>query len=326
MSAMDLIIILKVIAGLVALIVGGEWLIRGASRLATLLGIPAVIVGLTIVALGTSAPEFAVSLSAALKGNADIAIANVVGSNIFNTLFILGVSALISPLIIHVTMIKREVPVMIGASLAVLLFSLDGQILQLEAFLLFAFAVIYTWWLVRETKRNRSRELEKQVKEELSYRAAPFKEKAMIPLFIIVGLGVIMLGADWLVEGAIAMAQSLGVSDTVIGLTIVAVGTSLPEVVASVVATLKGERDIAVGNVIGSNIYNILLILGLSGAILPGGLAVQESLMKFDIPFLLFSAVLCFPIFWWGKQIRRIEGAFFFSIYIAYSAYLIYNA
>lgn len=323
---MDLIIVLKVVAGLVALIVGGEWLIRGASRLASLLGIPAVIVGLTIVALGTSAPELAVSLSAAIRGNADIAIANVVGSNIFNTLFILGLAALVSPLIIHSTMIRREVPIMIASSFAVFIFSLDGKIQQYEAFLLLAFALIYTWWLVKETKRNRSADLERQATEALTWRTASSKEKWQIPLLIVFGLAVIMLGADWLVDGAISMAKALGVSDTVIGLTIVAVGTSLPEVVASVVATIKGERDIAVGNVIGSNIYNILLILGLSGSIVPGGLAVQESLMKLDVPFLVFSAAICWPIFWWGKQIRRIEGAVFLSLYIAYTVYLIYQA
>jgi cation:H+ antiporter len=276
--------------------------------------------------MGTSAPELAVSLSAALQGNADIAIANVVGSNIFNTFFILGLSALISPLIIHVTMIRREVPIMIGASIGVLLFSLDGRIHQIEALLLFAFAFLYTWWLVREAKRSRSAELKRQVSEELSYRAMPFREKWQIPLFIIVGLGVIMLGADWLVDGAIAMAKALGVSDTIIGLTIVAAGTSLPEVVASVVATIRGERDIAVGNVIGSNIYNIFLILGLSGSILPSGLAVQGSLLSLDIPVMVFSAVLCWPIFWWGKQIRRPEGALFLSLYVAYTTYLIYQA
>lgn len=323
---MDLIIVLKVVAGLVALVVGGEWLIRGASRLATLFGIPPVIVGLTIVAMGTSAPELAVSLSAAFRGNADIAIANVVGSNIFNTFFILGVSALVSPLIIHVTMIRREVPLMIGASLAVLVFSLDGRIQQWEAILLFVFSIIYTWWLVRETKRSRSESLVKQVDEELSYRAAPLKEKWKIPLLIVAGLGVIMLGADWLVEGAISMAKALGVSDTVIGLTIVAAGTSLPEVVASIVATIKGERDIAVGNVIGSNLYNILFILGLSGAIVPGGLAVQNTLINIDIPILVFSAALCWPIFWWGKNLRRPEGAAFLGLYIAYTTYLIYQA
>ena len=323
---MDLITIIKIVEGLVALVVGGEWLIRGASRLATLLGIPPVVVGLTIVAMGTSAPELAVSLSAAFRGNADIAIANVVGSNIFNTFFILGLSALVSPLIIHATMIRREVPIMIGASLAVLLFSFDGRIQQIEALLLFGFAILYTWWLVRETKRNRSASLESQVKEELSYRAAPLKEKWQIPVLIVAGLGVIMLGADWLVDGAILMAKALGVSDTVIGLTIVAAGTSLPEVVASVVATIKGERDIAVGNVIGSNIYNILFILGLSGGIVPGGLAVQASLLNYDIPILLVSAALCWPIFWWGKQVRRIEGALFLSLYIAYTGYLIYQA
>ncbi len=322
-------IALLIIAGFIFLILGGELLVRGASRLATVLGVPPMIVGLTVVAFGTSTPELAVSLQAALNGNADISIANVVGSNIFNIFFILGVSALISPLVIHQRMISREVPILIGATILLYLFSIGGNIARVEGIVLFAGIITYTWWQVRHAKVSRAEQ--KSMAKEFSEDTKAVKEEGGMSLpmsigLIIVGLVIVMFGADWLVSGATDLAKSLGVSDAVIGLTIVAAGTSLPEVVASIMATIKGERDIAVGNVIGSNIYNILAIIGISGTVVPNGIAVNPSMFNFDYPVMLGAALLCWPFFKSGKTLSRLEGGVFLLGYILYTAYLVKNA
>lgn len=314
---------LLIILGLTFLIVGGELLVRGASRIASILGIPPMIIGLTVVAFGTSTPELAVSIDAALDGNSDISISNVVGSNIFNILFILGLSSLIAPLVIHSQIIKREVPIMIGASILLYLLSLGGQINQLEGLILFSMIIVYTTWLIFESLKNRSENNELIKESEIEYQV---KEKAslILPIFFVLGgLGIVMLGSDWLVSGATKMAKAFGVSDTVIGLTIVAAGTSLPEVIASVMATIKGERDIAVANVIGSNIYNILAIIGLSGLIVPAGLTVSPSMISFDYFVMIGVAFLCWPFFKTGKQLSRWEGCFLLLLYVIYTSYLI---
>lgn len=322
---MDFNQILFLVLGLGLLVFGGEWLVRGASKLAAAMGVAPIIIGLTVVAYGTSTPELAVSLNAALAGNADIAIANVVGSNIFNVLFILGVSALISPLIIHSQMIKREVPIMIGLSALIYFFSYDGNLGQTESFVLFGLIFVYTGWLVYEAKQNKkeNKELVDESNREYQLKTSNGKIIAIALFQVVAGLGLVMLGADWLVEGAIAMARTFGVSDAVIGVTIVAAGTSLPEVVASVVATYKGERDIAVGNVVGSNIYNILAILGISGSILPSGLNVDPAMLSLDYPVMFLAAAICLPFFITGKQLSRLEGSILLAMYVGYTTYLI---
>lgn len=325
---MNVDILLLLIGGLIFLVAGGEFLVRGASQLAASLGVAPIVIGLTVVAFGTSTPELAVSLNAALSGNADIAVSNVVGSNIFNVLFILGVSALISPLIIHSQMIAREVPIMVATSVLLAVFAWGGEVERWEGLILFSGIIIYTAWLVIEAKRHRAenRELEAESQKEFG-KLAEKKSSLLVSVgFVVAGLGVVMLGADWLVEGAVSLAKSLGVSDTVIGLTIVAAGTSLPEVVASIMATIKGERDIAVGNVVGSNIYNILAILGLSGVIAPSGLSVNNDLINFDIPVMIGVALVCVPFFKTGKKLSRFEGALFLAAYIGYTYYLILKA
>ncbi len=322
---MSLTMILYLIGGLVALIIGGDLLVRGASRLAAAWGIPSIVIGLTVVAFGTSTPELAVSLGAAFDGNADIAVANIVGSNIFNVLFILGISALICPLVIHSQMIRREVPIMIGISVLLLLVSLSGTIGRLEGGFLFLCVLAYTYWLVREALQQKSEnaELTKESEQEFGKLQSPGSGKLSAALLLIVGLGIVMLGAEWLIDGAILTAKSFGVSDAVVGLTIVAAGTSLPEVVASIMATIKGERDIAIGNVIGSNIYNVLAILGLTGLIVPQGLAVSDEMLWIHIPVMVAVAVVCWPFFRSGKELSRLEGGIFFGGYIAYTVFLI---
>lgn len=324
---MEYTIAILLAAGLLFLVAGGELLVRGASAAALKLGISPTIIGLTVVAFGTSAPELAVSLDAAFKGNADISVSNVVGSNIFNVLFILGVSSLIAPLAVKSQMIRREVPLLIGVSLLLLLFSLNGPINQMEGLLLVLIAVVYTGWLVFEVKKHRiqNKEIAKESAQEYAQGTRPGSLGIAVAFFI-AGLALIMFGANWLVEGATKTAQAFGVSDSVIGLTIVAAGTSLPEVVASVMATLKGERDIAVANVMGSNIYNILGIVGLSASIVPGGLNVASPMLSFDIPVMLAAALICLPFFWSGKKLSRIEGAALLVFYVVYTTIVIFKA
>jgi len=315
-------------AGLAALVVGADILVRGASRLALSFGISPLVVGLTIVAFGTSAPEMAVSAGAVLNGQTGLAMGNVVGSNIFNVLFILGLSALIAPLVVHVQLIRQEVPILIGASLLLLILSLDGRISLLDGGLFFGLLLAYTVFLVVQSRRETQAA---QAEFDAELHAPPAGAwDARLPVqiaLIVAGLGLLVLGSDWLVTSAVAFAQALGVSDLVIGLTIVAAGTSMPEVATSVAAALKGERDIAVGNVVGSNTFNILGCLGLSGLVAgSAGLAVAPSLLAFDIWVMLAVALACLPIFLSGREIARWEGAVFLGYYMAYVSYLILAA
>jgi len=307
---------LMLIAGLALLVVGAELLVKGASRIAAGFGISPLIIGLTVVAFGTSAPEMAISVSSALKGEADIAVGNVVGSNIFNVLFILGVSALITPLLVSQQLVRVDVPVMIGVSILALVVSMDGTISFLEGAVLFAGILTYVVILIRIGLR--SGEAGEAIEES--------KHWAIDVGLIGVGLALLILGSRWLVVSAITIAESMGVSELVIGLTIVAAGTSLPEVATSIIATIRGQRDIAVGNVVGSNIFNILAVLGLAAMVAPGGLPVSEAAINFDYPVMLAVAVACLPIFFVGYTIERWEGALFLGYYVAYTAYLILAA
>lgn len=317
---------LMFIAGLVALVAGAELLVRGASRLALSLGISPLVVGLTIVAMGTSAPEVAVSVNASLAGQSDIAVGNVVGSNIFNVLFILGASALIVPLLVNVQIIRQEVPIMIGASLLLLSFGLDGSIGRLDSIMLLLALVAYTVFVLVQSRRE---EKAKFVAEPVGEAggAAPIATRLPLQLLLIAaGLGLLVLGSGWLVDASTAFARALGVSDIVIGLTIVAAGTSMPEVATSITAAIRGQRDIAIGNVIGSNIFNILGCLGLAGIVSDGGLELAPSVLNFDLWVMLAVAFACLPVFIVGRTIARWEGAVFLFYYAAYTAYLILAA
>jgi cation:H+ antiporter len=309
--------------GLIALVIGANLLVRGAAKLALSFGISALVVGLTVVAFGTSAPEVAVSVGAVLDGKVDIAIGNVVGSNIFNVLFILGVSALIAPLIVNIQLIKQEVPVMIAASVVLVLMVLDGNLAVWESGLLLAALVGYTAFLVIQSRKQTAEAGNGEFDDEVDMSSTWDRHWSVQVLLIIGGLVLLVIGSRFLVEAAVTTAKMLGVSDLVIGLTIVAAGTSLPEVAASVTAAIKGQRDIAVGNVVGSNLFNILACLGLSGVISPVGLAVAPSVISFDIWVMLAVAVACLPIFITGREIARWEGAVFVGYYVAYTAYLI---
>jgi cation:H+ antiporter len=308
-------------AGLVLLVGGAELLVRGASSLACRFGVSPLVIGLTVVAMGTSAPEVAVSVQGALAGQADIAVGNVVGSNIVNVLFVLGLSALITPLVVTRKLVRIEVPIMIGAALLLWIFAQDGRIGRLEAASLFAGLLVYLVFQIWEARREAIKEAELE-----AGAITPKGGLALNLVFVAGGLGLLVVGANWLVDAAVAMARAIGVSELVIGLTIVAAGTSAPEAATSIMAALRGERDIAVGNVVGSSIFNILCVLGIAGVVSPTGIDVAPAALAFDIPVMVAVAVACLPIFLTGHRIARWEGALFFFYYVAYAAYLILAA
>jgi cation:H+ antiporter len=323
--------ILLILPGLVLLIAGGEWLVRGASRLAAALGVSPIVIGLSVVAFGTSAPELAVSVLSAFKGQPDIAVGNVVGSNIVNILLILGLSAVVSPLAIHLRLIKFEVPFMIFVSLLFLGLCYDGRLSRMDGVVLVVIFAGYLYWMGRTAREEP--EMQEELKEELQeYEQFVRIAKpsvgafAMMGLLIVGGLAGLVLGSEWLIRGAVSLARALGVSELVIGLTIVAAGTSLPELATSVIASLRGERDISVGNVVGSNIFNILSVLGISTVVSPQGLSVAPAVLHFDGWVMLAVAVACLPVFLNGFEINRWEGALFVGYYIAYVTYLVLKA
>ncbi len=318
---------LLIAVGLAALVVGAEALVRGASKLALSFGISPLVVGLTVVALGTSSPEVAVTADAVLAGKGDLALGNVVGSNIFNVLFILGISAVITPLLVAQQLIRQEVPIMIGTSLLLFVLALDRSIGRAEGLLLSVLLVAYVVFLIRQS-RNANRALRDEAASEVSrMTAGGWDDRLPVQLLLIAGgLGLLVLGADWFVDGATRIARSFGISELVIGLTIVAGGTSMPEVATSILAAVRGERDIAVGNVVGSNIFNILGCLGISAVLAPASLTVAESMVAFDIPAMMAVAIACLPIFFTGNTISRWEGGVFLGYYVAYTTYLVLSA
>ncbi|HRQ57500.1 MAG TPA: calcium/sodium antiporter [Azoarcus taiwanensis] len=311
--------------GLTLLVMGAEALVRGASRLALSMGISPLVVGLTIVAFGTSTPELAVSVGASIDGRPDLAVGNVIGSNIANVLLILGIAALIAPLVVHEQIIRQEIPIMLGASVLVVVMALDGRITRVESALLFALVIGYTFYLIRQSRRA-SRETEAEYDAEMPPDSEWDRHWSVQAALIVIGLVALVLGSHWLVGAAVVFAQAFGVSELVIGLTVVAVGTSMPEIATSIVAALRGERDIAVGNVIGSNVFNIFSVLGLTGLVSAGGIPIPEAARNFDLWVMLAVAFACLPIMLTGREIARWEGAVFVCYYAAYTAYLVLAA
>jgi cation:H+ antiporter len=318
--------ILSVLAGGGLLLVGAESLVRGASKLAGLLGIPPLIIGLTIVAYGTSAPELAVSLQSTLGGQGDIALGNVIGSNIFNVLMILGISAIAAPLRVAQQLIRLDVPIMIGISGLILMFSLDRLLQPSDGVILVIGSVVYTLFLLYQSRRET--DVDVQAEYELEYGNKSTAKLAWLYNlgFLVLGALTLVLGSRLFVFGAVDIAEDIGVSQVVIGLTIVAMGTSLPELATSMVATVRGERDIAVGNVVGSNIFNLLTVIGVAALTSNGGLAIPSAVLNFDLPVMVAVAVACIPIFVTGNEISRWEGFLFVGYYVAYATYLILRA
>ena len=301
------------IAGLVLLYYGAEFLIKGGVSIALKLKVPALIIGLTLVAFGTSAPELVVSIDASLKGSGDISIGNVVGSNICNIALILGLSALIAPLNVHKKLLKFDLPLLTVASIVMLGFCLFSHgITRWQGAIFFAGIVAYTGFNIYDGKKNGCDD----DNDVANSKIFPYW---VAILFVTGGLAALIGGAKLFVNSAIFIAKAGGISDAVIGLTVVALGTSLPELATSVVAAIKGEQDIAIGNVIGSNIFNILCILGIAPLISPIH-APQIDLI--DLGTMLFLTVSLFPIMRSGWKINRLEGAFLLLVYCGYTAYL----
>ncbi|MBY0585994.1 calcium/sodium antiporter [bacterium] len=325
---MTLMTVAMLVVGLAILTLGAEFLIRGASRLASVLGVSPLVIGLTIVAYGTSTPELVVSVQSGLKGQDDVAVANVVGSNIFNVLAILGPCALLLPLKVSSQLIRLDVPIMIGSSLLVWLLASDGRIGTVDGLLLTSLIAVYTIWSIVKS-RSETKEIQQEYDAEYGPAESGGRSSGAILkdlALIVAGLVFLVLGGQWFVDGSIQLARFLGISEVIIGLTIIAIGTSLPELATSLVATIRGERDIAIGNVVGSCIYNLLSILGIASLVTPGGLAVDPPMLHVDIPVMVLVAIVCLPIFLTGMTISRAEGLFFFVGYILYTAYLILDA
>jgi cation:H+ antiporter len=312
------------IAGLVLLVAGAEVLVRGAAKLAAQFGIPPLVIGLTVVAFGTSAPETAVSVQAALNNSGDLAIGNVIGSNIANVLLILGMTALVAPLIVSRQLIRLDVPIMIGASLVVYALAWDGGLSRLDGALLFTAVLAYTGFLIISSLRDKGAADDDEFAKEFGLHQAPKPYAWLLNLaLIVVGLVLLVGGSNLLVEGAVSLARALGLSELIIGLTVVAIGTSLPELATSIMAAIRGERDIAVGNIVGSNIFNLLCVLGLASLVSPLAISVSPNALAFDFPVMIAVAVACLPIFFSGYRINRWEGLLFLAYYLAYTLYLV---
>lgn len=309
-------IILYLVGGLIMLFIGAEGLIRGSSTLAIKIGITPLIVGLTVVAFGTSAPELVVSLKAALGGNSSISLGNVIGSNIANIALILGIASLIRPLYVHANIIMREIPIMIGVSILLIVLLLDGEVGFIDGLIFVLGIIVYTIVNIYMARKEKSSEVKEEFEEGL-------KSRLGVPvsiIFVVIGLGLLIIGANFFVQSAVAIAKLFNISDAIIGLTIVAIGTSLPELITSIVASYKKESDIAIGNVVGSNIFNILGILGITALIVPISLIGISSI---DLIIMVLTAVLLLPLSKSGMRISRIEGLFLVAGYVAYTYYLI---
>ncbi|MFE3460100.1 calcium/sodium antiporter [Nocardiopsis aegyptia] len=332
------LVVLALVAGLALLVVGGESLVRGAGSLARKLGMSSLVVGLTVVSFTTSAPELAVSTDAALSGYPGLAVGNVVGSNIANILLVLGASALFVPLAVNSQVVRADIPVMAGLSVLVLLMALDGSLGRVEGAILLAALVVYVTVTVLVSRRRAAAGSASPTDADSTdpssdagtdgpgRGAARPRPLLMDVALVVLGAALLVAGARLLVYGASAIATALGVSDLLVGLTVVAVGTSLPELVTSVVAVMRGERDMAVGNIVGSNVFNIGAVLGLTAIISPEGIAVASAALRFDLPIMVAVALVLLPIALTRLDVARWEGALLVGFYVAYLAYLVVEA
>ena len=325
---MDFQTVIALAVGLVFLTLGAELLVRGASSIATRFGIAPIVIGLTVVAFGTSAPEFAVSAQGALTGNSDVAIGNVVGSNTFNILLVLGLSATIGSLTIEQRIIKRDIPILLLVSAVIYGLTLNELVGRIEGGILFVGLLAYTWWLLQDARKAESAKVTAEYDEAVDALEDGLVSK---PLYfqiglVLVGLALLILGSRFLVSSATTIAEAFGVSDLVIGLTVVAAGTSLPELATSVMAAYRGQRDIAVGNVVGSSLFNLLGVLGSAAALSSSGIPVDRELIRLDFPVMLAATLVLIPICWNGFAIKRWEGMLLAAFYVAYVAYLVMDA
>ena len=305
----------EIVAGILLLFAGGELFVAGSVALSLLFGIPQIVIGLTVVSMGTSAPELFVSLLSTIQGGSAgdaIAVSNIVGSNIFNVLIVLGASAAVMPLRVKSRLVRRDVPLLLGVSMATWGMASGGRLTWVAGLALITGTVINLIWEIRSAKEESS-----EASDDMDTDGAAPAPVAAAKLAA--GLGLLVLGSQVLVKGAIAAAQGLGVSETVIGLTIVAAGTSMPELVTSLVAAYRGKADLAIGNVVGSNLLNQLVILGLC-ALVSGerGLGVDPVMLVRDFPIMVLTTLACLPIFWTGGVITRLEGWILIALYVVY--------
>ena len=321
--------IVYIVIGVVLVLWGADRLTDGAVGIATRLNIPQIVIGLTIVAMGTSMPEFCVSLVSALKGTADLAVGNVVGSNVFNALLIVGVTALVAPMTILRQTVRKDIPFALVASMLLVLMCLDGTLSRIDALVLLALFGFFMY-VTLQAGLSAKKADKQAASDEPSQAASDEAAEAQAPMswlrasmFIIIGLGCLIGGSNLFVGGATAVATELGISDAVVGLTVVAMGTSLPELATSVVAARKGNSGIAIGNALGSNVFNILLILGLTGAITPLTL---QGITTLDLTMLVVSMMLLWLFSFTKLTIERWEGALLTTIFVAYLTYLVMAA
>ena len=307
----------QIVAGILLLFGGGELFVAGSVALSLLLGIPQIVIGLTVVSMGTSAPELFVSLLSTIQGGSAgdaIAVSNIVGSNIFNVLIVLGASAAVMPLRVKSRLVRRDVPLLLGVSMATWGMASGGRLTWVAGLALITGTVINLLWEIRSAKEEPA-ESAGDLEAEEGAAPAPVAIAKLAG-----GLVLLVVGSQVLVKGAIAAAQGLGVSETVIGLTIVAAGTSMPELVTSLVAAYRGKADLAIGNVVGSNLLNQLVILGLCALVSGGrGLGVDPVMLERDFPIMVATTLACLPIFWSGGVITRLEGWILMGLYVLYA-------
>ena len=312
------------LAGLGALIVGAEVMVRGSARAASRLGISPIVVGLTVVSIGTSMPELAVGVVAASEGSGALAVGNIAGTNVVNMLFVLGLSALILPLAIEMRTLRFELPVMAGAAILLWVLAANGVLSRIDGLILVIGAIAYTFAVILASRRERQEAVAEFAESYPPDATRTSGHRTLLHIgMMLAGIAVVVLGAEWLVDAAVGMAREFGVSDALIGLTVVAIGTSAPELVTTVVSTLRGERDIAVGNLLGSSIYNILLILGVTCLVPAHGLELTPALVRIDIPIMVGVTLACIPIFISGRRVGRFEGGAMVGAYVAYLVFLL---
>ncbi len=323
---MDILTVIFFVVGVAGLVIGAEALVRGAARLAGRTGLSPVVIGLTVVAFGTSAPELAVSLGAAIRDEADLAVGNVVGSNIANVLLVLGLSAVVGGgLVVAQRIVRIDVPIMVVLSFAVFFLGLDGELNRWEGIAFVLTLIGYISWTVISARRSNAEvatEYDDAIDLDDLSASSPFVDVG----YVLLGLVLLVIGSTALVEAATDIATELGVSELVIGLTVVAVGTSLPEIATSVLAAARGQRDLAVGNAVGSNLFNILAVLGITAAVSPTSIPIPDGAISLDIPVMIAVAVACLPIFWNGYSLMRWEGVIFLAYYAGYITYLVLDS
>jgi cation:H+ antiporter len=338
----------RILLGLVLLVAGGELLVRGASGLATRIGMSSLVVGLTVVAFATSAPELAVTLGAVMGGEPGLAVGNVVGSNIANVLMILGSSAIILPLLVKVQLVRIDIPFMAALSILFLLLAIDGGFSRVDGLILLVLLVLYIAVAIILSRRDghvdelrgpgasiatasagrvgqtarTSGDTMTEAVEDVEARGSIGRDLVLV----LIGVVLLVVGANILVKGATGIATAFGVSDLIVGLTVVAIGTSLPELATSIVAVRRGQRDLAVGNVVGSNIFNIGAVAGMAAMISPTGLPVPESALALDIPLMIAASVVLLPLAFTGSVIARWEGGLLVALYVSYLLYTVLAA